>query len=687
MKDIDEQDEAMIYADKEVNIGALRNAYDTCLLDLEEYFEACLRSYDDRRNKWDGKSDDLRKQGANAFPWQGASDMEVNVIGERIDAFVSILDQALQRSHIKAFPTSMSSMPRAAIVSAFLKWMRSTYIPNFRQEMELGANYLLEKGIMVTYVGWKRESRTFKQSVNLQQIAQLMPEMVDLILSGTNDEEVVALLQQAFPAISKKRAKSVVKDLRRMGVAEVPIPRNTVDCPVAYTCAPDGEVLFPSYCSDPQRAPYAFWRTFMTAQELEKKVTNEGWDEKWVDTAIETLRGKDTMYYDGEKTKDFNRLPITDDNDLVMVVYAYQRLIDEEDGSEGIYCTVFHPQAEGFAKHELLNGYDDYPFVVTRLSNDQKRIYETANFSDILRGAQMQVKTERDSRIDRSSLATLPPIMHPAGRPPSDWGPGRRVPYRRMGEVTFGPTPPFDPGSERIEQQMVQQADRAVGLDPSSPISAFRQQFVVDKFLSHVRDVLSMAWKLFQRMGPDEVFFQVTGNPNPQTMTKGSPDDNFSIVVNFDSQSNDPDTAETQLRNMVSLVQLDRNGRIDVNKMLEFVAASINPIFADYVLQPAEEAQDKMMKDITDDLAKIYSGIEVPARPNGAQIAMQMVQAYVQQPDVAQRAQQDPAFAERLQKYAGQYEFMMQQAQNSEIGKIGTSPADMGGVDTQNMQQ
>lgn len=687
MKDIDEQDEAMIYADKEVNIGALRNAYDTCLLDLEEYFEACLRSYDDRRNKWDGKSDDLRKQGANAFPWQGASDMEVNVIGERIDAFVSILDQALQRSHIKAFPTSMSSMPRAAIVSAFLKWMRSTYIPNFRQEMELGANYLLEKGIMVTYVGWKRESRTFKQTVTLEQIAQLMPEMVELILSGTNDEEVVSLIQQAFPAISKKRAKSVVRDLRKKGIAEVPIPRNTVDCPVAYTCAPDGEVLFPSYCSDPQRAPYAFWRTFMTAQELEKKVANEGWDAKWVDTAIETLRGKDTMYYDGEKTKDFNRLPITDDNDLVMVVYAYQRLIDEEDGSEGIYCTVFHPQAEGFAKHELLNGYDDYPFVVTRLSNDQKRMYETANFSDILRGAQMQVKTERDSRIDRSSLATLPPIMHPAGRPPSDWGPGRRVPYRRMGEVTFGPTPPFDPGSERIEQQMVQQADRAVGLDPSSPISAFRQQFVVDKFLSHVRDVLSMAWKLFQRMGPDEVFFQVTGNPNPQTMTKGSPDDNFSIVVNFDSQSNDPETAETQLRNMVSLVQLDRNGRIDVNKMLEFVAASINPIFADYVLQPAEEAQDKMMKDITDDLAKIYSGIEVPARPNGAQIAMQMVQAYVQQPDVAQRAQQDQAFADRLQKYAGQYEFMMQQAQNSEIGRIGTSPAGMGGVDTQNMQQ
>jgi hypothetical protein len=196
-----------------------------------------------------------------------------------------------------------------------------------------------------------------------------------------------------------------------------------------------------------------------------------------------------------------------------------------------------------------------------------------------------------------------------------------------------------------------------------------------------------MAWKLFQRMGPDEVFFQVTGNPNPQVMQKGSPDENFSITVNFDSLATDPETAETQLKNMVSLVQLDRNGILDVNKLLEFTASSINPIFADYVLQPMEEAQQKVMKDVTDDLAKIFAGIEVPARPNGAQIAMQMVQAYVQQPDVAQRAQQDEAFAARLQKYAEAYQFQMMQAQNAEIGRIGTAPAEMGGVQTQGMQQ
>jgi hypothetical protein len=64
-----------------------------------------------------------------------------------------------------------------------------------------------------------------------------------------------------------------------------------------------------------------------------------------------------------------------------------------------------------------------------------------------------------------------------------------------------------------------------------------------------------------------------------------------------------------------------------------------------------------------------------------------MVQAYVQQPDIMQRAQQDQAFGERLQKYASQYQFQMQQAQNAEIGRLGTAPAQMGGMETQGMAQ
>ena len=121
-------------------------------------------------------------------------------------------------------------------------------------------------------------------------------------------------------------------------------------------------------------------------------------------------------------------------HELIEIVYAYQRLVDPDDGSEGIYCTVFHKdyggennEAPAYAKRELLNGYEDYPVVVTKLSEDSKRLYDTTTVPDILRGIQNQVKVERDSRIDRNSLSTLPPILHPVGQAPSDWGPGRML--------------------------------------------------------------------------------------------------------------------------------------------------------------------------------------------------------------------------------------------------------------------
>ena len=122
-----------------------------------------------------------------------------------------------------------------------------------------------------------------------------------------------------------------------------------------------------------------------------------------------------------------------------------------------------------------------------------------------------------------------------------------------------------------------------------------------------------------------------------------------------------------------------------MDMLLEALAVSVNPALADAVLQPAGEAQQQIVKQVTDDLSKIYAGIEVGARPNGAQIALQVLQQYTQQPDVMQRLQQDKAFADRLQKYAQQYQFQMQQAQNAQIGRIGTAPASMGQVNTQAM--
>ena len=685
--------ESLTYVSKEPDVSTLRKAYESTTLELASYIDLCRTSYDDRRNYWPGKSRDLRKHGSDAFPWEGASDTEAHVIDERINRLVALIMSSLNRANVRAFPTEATDIARAKIVSSFMKWMSSSgYIPRFKREMELGANYFLERGILITYVGWHREDRTYLQQFSLEQIAQVAPEIAQAILAGNQDEQVIAMLKQAFPTVQDKRAKKAMAQLRKTGKAEIPIVRRQIDAPMVKTLSPDGDFFFPPYVTDPQRAPYCFWKTFYTCQELINKISTDGWDEEWVEHVIDKHRGVSAgtvdNYVDGRKQISLSTVH-TNDSQLIEVIYGYQRLIDEEDNSEGIYCTVFHrefdgnDEVNGYAKFELLNGYEDYPVVVTRLSEDSKRLYDVQTIPDMLRGIQQQVKVERDSRIDRNSLATLPPIMHPIGNAPSDWGPGRYVPYKRAGEFQFGPIPQFNAGSVEMENTMQQQADRLVGLDIDNPLSQIKQQFIVDKFLSHSAEVLNMCYRCFQRFGPDQVFFQVTGVANAQQFDKGNPDENYDTTISYDVLNNDPESQEAKLQQLVSLVQLDRNGRINVDALLDVIAASIDPILASAILQPAEAAQEQMVKQVTDDLTKISASIEVPARPNGAQVAMQVIQQYTQQPDVQQRLAQDEAFKGRLEKYHSQYVFQMQQAENAQIGKIGTQKASLGGINMQ----
>jgi len=691
----DSASEALTYLSDEPDIRTLNYAYDQTVTELEGYFDLCRDSYDDRRNWWPGKSRDHRKHGADAFPWEGASDIECHIIDERITRLVSLFMASLRRANVRAFPVESNDIARSKLVSGFLKWMVSSgYIPRFYREMELGANYLLERGILISYVGWHQEDRSYKQEIDIEQIAQLSPDIYRAVQSGDRDEELIILMQNTFDGVSEKRAKKALKELRKDGVTQLPIVRRQINAPEVKTLAPDGDFFFPPYVTDPQRAPYCFWRTYYTPQELQNKVNTDNWDEGFVDHIISKFRGVNIDSIEREQ-EGRRSISLTDNayeaDELIEIVYGYQRLIDPEDGSEGIYCTVFHKNfngdddIQGYAKFELLNGYEDYPIVVTRLSEDSKRLYDSQTIPSLLRGIQNQVKVERDSRIDRNSLATLPPILHPVGQAPSDWGPGRMIPYRRKGDLDFAPTPQYNTGSLEMEQTLTGLADRLVGLDEDSRISAVRQQFLVDKFLSHTAEVLRMAFRCFQRFGPDEVFFRVTGIPDPQVFNKGNPDENFDILINFDVQNTDPETVKNKLQQFSQLIPLNVNNRMNMDGFLDIAAQEIDPIMADAILQPVETAQQQVIKDVTDDLSKIFAGIEMPARPAGAQIAMQIIQQYSQQPDIAERAQNDELFAARLQKYAGQYIFQMQQVQNAEIGRIGTAPAQMGEIQTQAM--
>jgi len=437
-------DPELLFVSKEPDIRYLQETYRRTQSDLGEWLDRRQRDYDTRNCLWPGKSDDFKKHNIDhatgeVFPFDGSSDQEVRVVDENINQLVAMSLNAIRRAHIVATPVESDDIERANVISSFIRWLVNTKMDEFYDQVELGLNHLYEKGMMVHYVYWESQDLKQQQSIKLEEIAQALPQIAQVIQDGSMDEELSTALSSQFN-VSKAKARGMLREMRSDGETTIPVTRRVMNQPRVKALAPDEDVFWPSYAIDPQEAPYVFHVLNMTPEQLRSKINTEGWDEEFVDKAIELAQRGDT-------DTQINNLRLQDevirnDDETIRVIYCYQRLLDEDDVA-GIFITIFCENVpDVFAKHQLLDySHGKYPFVVSTFEKTSKRLYHSRSIAEIGEGSQNIEKIEYDAGIDRQSLATMPPLMVPYGRAPTRWGPGVRVPYRTLGEYRFADTP------------------------------------------------------------------------------------------------------------------------------------------------------------------------------------------------------------------------------------------------------
>jgi len=577
--------------------------------------------------------------------------------------------------------------------------MQKSYIRDFRSECETAANNLLEKGIAITYVDWEMKSRSHDEEFNLDLIQRAAPELYDLLADESRDDETIAMMTDMFDYIDVPKAKRALNELRDFGVAKIPVAKKDISRPFVETKFSDIDIVIPAYVTDIQRSPRVHMRAFLTPQEVENCVETKGWDKEIAEELIEHYRGFD---YSGMNQTTYSSLRssqarggstygmngMVNSKDLIEVIYTYRRLIDEKSNSEGIYLTVWNPRlTKGYLSNELMSGYDEYPFVLTRLSNAGKRIYDVNTFGDLLRGPQKQMKTLRDGWSDQMALAVAPPLLHPVGRPPAQMGAGAWIGVRSNEKYEYMNVPNTSSIASQLEKYVQKEAMDLVGLNEDSQLSLQRQQFFIDKFLTHCSNVLKLAYKSYLVFGPDEKFFRVTGYPDELVIYKSPEDEAIDVCISFDVQNQDPEMMKAKISSILELARNSPSNTFNLQAAEQLAANAIDPSIADVIIQPEGKGQEEMVKDVTDDLTKIFAGIPVGARPNGGQIAMQIIQQYTSQQSIAARMQQDPEFSANIQNYAAQYQQQAVQQQNAEIGRLGAAPAQMGSVRTQEIEE
>lgn len=662
--------------------------------DHASFRSKCIDAENQRNRWWVGKTPDLKKHQINAKPWRFSSDTEVPVIESRINSLVDSCMNALRRGSVRATPVGGDDLERAAEVSNFMRWAMDSWVKDLYGESERSFNHFFEKGLAATYVGWSGKKRRVYEIFTAEDLANESPELLEFLTDDSRESEAITALQGIFPELTEKRARKGLRELRDTGEGKFPVARED-NFPVIETKAPDSQVIFPQYTVDPERAPRMHVRCLMTAQEMEQFSKEEGWDEDWTEYIIENFRGITDVDYDSGETNGISRGQLTDtlDNtrrdapDLYEIVRTYMRMFDREDGAEGIYEVVWCPRQSPsdnksrinaqYGKFDLLSGYDMYPVVVTRLQRKHLRMYDTDTISDKLRGNQRQAKVTRDSFTDNMSINMDPPRMHPPGERNSSWGPGATVPIRIGMREAYGlfDVKDMSRSGMEIENFLEEEADRIVGLRPDNPIDAQRLQGYVNLAMEHVSKIAKMFWHCYQIEGDEEILYRVNGTGEPLTFRKNPEEEKLDVTIEYDIRLNDPDYVQQTVETLNTMAANDPMGDYDTSEIRRIQAYLAVPQFAQQIIKPQVAARQEVMENVADDLAKIYSGQTVGARPSGAVIALEYINQYQQQPDVALKLQTDPAFDERLSQYVQQYQFQLQQQQNAQTGRIGTEPA------------
>lgn len=684
--------------DQELDMQVLLTAWERTASDNQPYVDQCRLNYETRYAIWNGQSADGKKHSREGngkidpTPWDGASDLRVYQTDAIIRYKIARLGLAMKKANLVAIPVNGTDIERSEVVGGFMRWLVDTQIPHKEREQELLANYVLEKGAALMGVFWETSQEKILVTLRMDELQQKFPQvnLTAAINHPELEDKILALFEEFF-GVSAKKARKMLKDLRSpSGETSVPTLGKEYSRPVIRALCLDRDVFVPSWATDIETAPYIFRVEYLSAEQLRSYARTDGWDEEWVECAIEKTRGKMITSFPDSTLQPLSRSFVYIDRkimytDLVGVIFAYRRLSDE-DGVPGTYLTIFNPfiakdnECQGYAKHGLVGyGHGQYPFVKFSREHLSRKFHDTRGVPEPGKSWQDQIKAHRDSRIDAASIAISPVLFYPLGRPPTRWGAGARVPERRPGEYHYNQGPMPDMNTENSENILVKTQNEYEGIvnpgvdDPS--VAASIGQYEVDKWLSSWTHVFRMTFKLWQQYGDAKQLFRVSGLAKApmQVMEKGDPSEDYQFMLSFDVQSLDQ---ETQIAKFEAIAKIkatfDQSGQIDATKLVPLLVQAIDPALAEQVVLPAQSGQQQVVQQVQSDLTQMFAGVDHDIKiGTPPQLGQQVMQQWMQQPDVRQRMLSDEAFQARVEKYAKQLQFQVTQQNNAKIGRFG----------------
>lgn len=536
----------------------------------------------------------------------------------------------------------------------------------------------------------------------------LTPEMentrraqeLETMLAGDEDlgiANLAALLRETYPDCNQVAAERAAKELRETGESDVPKKRVVYNAPEWNAYLPFYNIFFPVETTEISRARWIAIRKWYSKTEVQR---NSDWPEDFKKTllehpgasqteSIDTFRAKSTQWK-GKNASEF--VPVYDHKDEYEVFEFYYPAVNAE-GVEQLQRTVLSilPKIENstaddryiVAEHGIWDDNGFFPFIALEANSESDFLLDNEGIASLLHTHQWETKKQRDARIDAADINILPPIVRNIRdeRRPLTIGPDSPI-YESTPETTRWLNPPNSKTwmSEEIEKSVLRDADRLAGIpnnEAPAQVTQLVQEDLITNYLDAMAELLSKTFALDQLYMDDATVLRVNGMfTEPFKVSRDEIQGSYDIYMTFDPREMDTEFAQSKVKALAEIKRLDPNGVIDSNLAVELSLSVLDPDWAEALITGENQAAQRELTEEKNNVAMIMTGQEpIMKEQENAQLRLGYLNQITQtSPTIAQALATNPMVQKLFENRVKHLQFILQQQQNAEIGRVGVKP-------------
>lgn len=671
---------------------------------VSSLYERRTNSENVRYCKWEGQSEDGKKHreklNREPFPFEGASDVRIRLADMIVNERVLVLQAAVKRMSLQVTGMEMNDKARANKIGTLMRWIIKNQLGNsFRREIKKLAQYQIgdSPAGAVLFISWNMDTGMETKTTNIDELVKSLAQkygqnlkeedildFVDMIKSPYREDDAVTFLHAQSPQLKKERVRQIVKDLRETGTASYPSPYVKTSVPQVSAKRLFKDIFFPLDTTDYQRARYIFLPEWLSEAELEERKLTHGYSEDFI-TAVKQHKGlsgfqseyAEMITGDGSTTTSQDNI-----NKEKYEIITYLRRAVDDDGVMGIYTAAIHCKAEIAAKDEELLSYKHGQYPGVFFSNEvlTDSLLDTRGVPELVMTEQNTLKLLTDSNTDYTSIATIPPVFTPSNRPKAELviGPMRQIKRKRTSDYEWMKPPPQPRGNDVAQEKLMNRVDEYFGRPNAGPLSVLHMQGLVEDFLSSLADAMMQLFQLCQQYMPDDVLKSVVGgNGIAMFRDRKEIQGKYNIALEFDVRNLDQEFLLSMAKIMSEMIlPMDSQATVMRDQLIAMLFHAINPNLAERALQPVDDASIREVEDEELNFTKIAAGIEPQMKEKGQNhgLRLKVLNNLAQKNPEAITTLKD-ASKMILEKRMEHLQFMVQQQQNAEIGRVGSRPA------------